>query len=713
MQRFRSCFFHLLLIGFISIVGQVVLLRELSVAFYGIALVYIISIGIWLFWTAAGAMIGRRYMPSATAVSCLFLLAAVLLPAETAFIRGIRFLFGAIPGTYLPFSRQIIAVFLTLFPVGILLGLMFQWAAKRYIAEGRTLAMAYTAESAGAIMGGLVTTLFFQWGIQNFTVMLLCSFLTALSFTVWHRSAGRYIGAVLCGITALGLWQAREADFQMTRWNHPGLLISRDSPYSRITVEGHKGQFAVFENDALSFETESTAAEEFVHIAAIQRDITAQVFVSGGGGEGIVGEILKHGPQSVIYAELNPVLLELIRKYLPETCGKSLEAKNVLVCQADPRRFLKEDERKYDLILLGMSDPDSGQSNRFYTREYFRQCADRLGPGGILAFRLRSSENLWTPFLTYRNRAVYNALTEVFQDVLILPGTTNTVLASDAPLERNPAKLTERFEQRKIKTRLITPAYITYLYTNDRFSQIAKSISAGNAPPNTDASPICYQYSGMIWLSKFIPGMTHQDISVFDPNRIRMISYLCIAGLFGLFLLIRRRETMRRVTLTAVAGFAGMVLETMLILHYQVKNGVLFQNIGILLTVFMAGLTAGSFAVAKIRNPNRLVGRSLLAAFGCLNLIFIAMLNADGFSDIFEISLLMSVTGFVVAGLFAFASLRKIREQNNAVSALYAADMIGGCAGSLLGSLILIPFLGMEHTAILMTLLVSAALFIV
>jgi len=44
-------------IGLISILGQVVLLRELSVSFYGVELVYLLALGIWFFWTA----IGRNY----------------------------------------------------------------------------------------------------------------------------------------------------------------------------------------------------------------------------------------------------------------------------------------------------------------------------------------------------------------------------------------------------------------------------------------------------------------------------------------------------------------------------------------------------------------------------------------------------------------------------------------------------------------------------
>jgi hypothetical protein len=51
---------YLFVVGFVSILGQVVLLRELNVAFYGVELIYTLALGVWLLFSACGAMIGRR-----------------------------------------------------------------------------------------------------------------------------------------------------------------------------------------------------------------------------------------------------------------------------------------------------------------------------------------------------------------------------------------------------------------------------------------------------------------------------------------------------------------------------------------------------------------------------------------------------------------------------------------------------------------------------
>ena len=50
----------LFLTGFVSLIGQIVLLRELNVAFFGVELIYLIALGVWLLLTALGTIAGRR-----------------------------------------------------------------------------------------------------------------------------------------------------------------------------------------------------------------------------------------------------------------------------------------------------------------------------------------------------------------------------------------------------------------------------------------------------------------------------------------------------------------------------------------------------------------------------------------------------------------------------------------------------------------------------
>src|SRR5512136_231904 len=106
----------LLSIGLISILGQAVLLRELNVAFYGIELIYLFALGIWLFWTAIGALLGRRiHVPSHAHLTFLFILFGATLPLDIVFIRSSRLLLGGIPGAYLSFLQQVLITVVSLF----------------------------------------------------------------------------------------------------------------------------------------------------------------------------------------------------------------------------------------------------------------------------------------------------------------------------------------------------------------------------------------------------------------------------------------------------------------------------------------------------------------------------------------------------------------------------------------------------------------------
>lgn len=700
---------HLLIIGLVSILGQAVLLRELSVAFYGIELIYALALGIWLVWTALGAVIGKGNLsPTPGSINRLFFLFSLLLPADVIFIRSIRTLFSEIPGAYLPFADQVLAMSAALLPIGFLSGLIFQWAAKLYVSRGRTLATSYAIESAGGLAGGLCATLFLRYGLQNLAIAILCS-LFALGVALASRGQkNRWLrAAAVCASIFLlvMLWRAGPIDRAMTAWTHPNLLATQDTPYGRITVTQQGSQIAVYDNDALSFETEGTEAEEFVHMAALLHPRPARVLILGGGIEGTVREILKHEPEQVDYVELNPALLTMVVPHLPRDLQEPLHAASVRVSVGDARRFL-DSAGRYDLILIGMPEPASGQSNRYYTLEFFEQCAAHLNPDGIIAFRLKSSENLWTPQQTDRAVSIYRALKAVLPQVQVLPGGTNIFAASRQPLSKDPALLAARLEARGIRSRLVSAPYIRYVYTNDRFTRIARILETGAAPINTDVRPICYQYTLMIWLSKFYPRLAALDLSSLASwsRSHEPILWFAALVLAVLFFFGRRRPRLRRALLVAVVAFVGMVLETLLILHYQVKSGILYQDIGLLLMGFMAGLALGALVTdkwvfARARRKPLWYGFLLSGGLALFSLVTSSEIRSGSVAGLAQTTGFLLITGFLVSAAFAYASLEGVRDQREVVAPLYAADLIGGCLGSLASSLLLIPVAGLVATS--------------
>ena len=330
MRPMTICLFA---IGLISILGQVVLLRELNVAFYGSELIYILALGMWLLWTGLGAAVGRsRHLPSLGRIRWSFLGLSLLFLLDVAFIRGIQRVFGGVPGADLPFSQQLGAIALALLPIGLLLGLQFQWAAKLFVGGSKTLAKAYGIESIGGVAGGAAATLALKVGLPNFTIAALCSLLalaSAVHLTVQHgkrehpsvmlATVSAVVGLLLLAV----LWQGTVIDRQLTTWNYPALLGTRDTPYGRTTVSGLFGQISVFQNGALAFESEGTSAEEFVHLAALQHPGPRAMLVLGGGVEGLLREAERHAPERIDYVDLDRRALELALAHLP---GDHLES---------------------------------------------------------------------------------------------------------------------------------------------------------------------------------------------------------------------------------------------------------------------------------------------------------------------------------------------------------------------------------------------------
>jgi len=716
----------LFIVGLVSIAAQVVLLRELNVAAFGVELVYILALGVWLAATALGALLCRSpRIPRAGLLAVPLFLFAALVPLAAAAARASRMLLGGVPGAYLPFGEQIATILATLLPAGFVSGWLFRRAAGLFVTGGRTVAAAYAIESAGGIAGGLLSTLGIHWGVQNFALAMACSLIAAASPLLLTRGARRsrlrHAAAGLCGLFLLGLALSPLIDRATTRWDHPSLIESRDTPYGRVSITQREAQVSVFLNNALAFETEGTEAEHFVHLAALQHPRPGSILILGGGIGGAVEEALKHGPAAVDSVEIDARLVETVRAHLPPQRGAALESPGVRIITDDPRRFLQAGGR-YDLILIGMPEPSSGAANRFYTAEFFRLCRDRLEAGGIAALRVPSSENRWTPQMTERALSIHAALRSAFEHVLVLPGDTDVVTASAAPLPDDPRILIERYRERGLRSRLISEPFLRYLLTNDRFSEVRETLRTQRSPVNTDTRPICYQLTALLWLSKFFPSVT--GLSFGQIEHLVNASRTWIGAAAGLIVLLliasRRLPALRGALLVGIAGFAGMVLETVLILQYQTRHGVLFRDLGVLITAFMAGLSAGAFslaAAARGRSRYRAIGRPwgivLTAGFVVLGTLVFFQTRSARFTGLGETAGLLAAAGFLVAGLFAFASLRWPSGQEKAVSPLYAADLLGGCAGSVAASLLIVPLAGMDLTAAAMAVLALMALILI
>jgi len=274
--------------------------------------------------------------------------------------------------------------------------------------------------------------------------------------------------------------------------------------------------------------------------------------------------------------------------------------------------------------------------------------------------------------------------------------------------------MADGLDSRHRRTRLVSGPYLGYINQNERNNKIAEALASGTAPANTDIRPICYQFTMLIWLSKFLPGTRFWNFSppVWWSSRAAILLWILALGVPAL-LLSKARWPVRRATLSAVAGFSGMVLEIVVILHFQTKNGILYQDIGILLMAFMAGLALGARAATRKINPDisRKLGIIMLSGLALLSVATGLTINYGRTSGLAGMSGLLFLVGFFTAGVFSYASLRRAEDQRSVITPLYSAVLIGGCVGSIVTTLIIVPIFGLlTATHMLVPLAIFSAL---
>jgi spermidine synthase len=793
VTRGRTLAWALFSVGVTAIVGQILLIRELLATLYGNELLFGTLLAAWLGWGALGAglaVVGRRASaaPGASPMAAGLAAAALLLPAQLALVRGLRAVLGATPGSMLDLGSMVLAVVLLLAPLCLCLGALFAAGTRALVEGGGTPGWAYVWDSIGAVTGGVLFSFVFVRWLNPFqtafliggfdlavaALVLICSAPAEPAEPSGLPSAGSGMSAsrlkvvrrpifpltlvavftlVVLTIAAFPLGRAAQTATLRLQWpdassgTSQSLLFSGDSPYGRLAVQAQGNQRIFYTDGALAFETQSTAPEEVAHLALLAHPSPREVLLIGGGIAGDLREILKEPVDMVTYVELDPLLIETARVYLPAADAAVLDDPRVRTVLTDGRAFVAQRPGpsglgrpgpSYDAIIMDLPEPTTGAVNRFYTEEFFAGAQKLLRPGGILSFRLPSAENYWNPELARRNASIYRTLGSVFPSVTVLPGELDLFLAGNGPTEVDAGVMSERLTQRGIQTRWVTPAYLQDLLTGDRFTK-AQTRLAGETRGriNRDLLPVSYYFSLTQWFARFYPRAGHAYEGITTIRLWWLALPLALA-----VLLARWRRRLALSTVVATVGLAQMLLELVLLFAFQALHGSLYAEVGLIVTAFMAGLALGGAlsnqAIAHSGQASRPTVRQALgavlaamAAYGAvLPLIFrgnpatppllfplLALLGGLLGGAVFPLAaaLWTLAPAAASAGVAGYGSRSASSSGSGqpppaAGGILYSADLAGGCLGALLGAVLFIPILGIPQTCAAIATLALAGL---
>ena len=691
-------------LGLSSIATQLSLLRELLGAFSGNELVLGICLGNWFALTAAGAWVGeaaarlRRPIPVFVAGQ----LAAALIPlAQVAAVRGLRdivFLRGeavGLAGTWLG-SLTLLA------PYCLVAGALLTLGCRIVAEDGGPggIGPVYFADTAGSVAGGALFVFVLVPHFDHFALLCAPAFLNlAVGVHLAWLSRSRallVLGAVLAGGLALGI-TLFDVDSLTTALQHRGerVVLRENSPYGRLIVCDSSGLLIFYENGVPVAATENTTqVEEAVHYAMCQRPLAQRVLLIGGGVAGDAREILRYpSVAEVTYVELDPAIVAAGRRLV----AGNLDDPRIILAAADGRRFVRESRDRFDVVIVDLPDPSTSQLNRYYTAGFFSEARRALKPDGVLAFGLGHYENFAGPELARLLSSARRTLQGAFGRVVMIPGVRVFFLASDGPLEPDVARL---MDASGVHPRLVNRHYLEATLSPDRLADIGRA-AARPAALNTDQNPVLYYYELRRWMSQF--GGTGAAMGA--VLALALAAYLAVLG------------PVPRVIFAA--GFAASGLEIVLLLGFQMIFGSVYRQVGLVVTVFMAGLAAGAWAAGRAA-PRVFAARAL--AFLGLGIAALAVaippilrasqvLDALAGTPIMGQGLILLATlvlAAMVGAQFPLAGAAGGRGAGAAPARLFSADLAGAALGALLVASLLVPLVGLP-TVCLLTAVLNAA----
>ena len=163
-------------------------------------------------------------------------------------------------------------------------------------------------------------------------------------------------------------------------------LFTGQSEFQRIDVfESEEfGRFLTLDGYMMLTERDEFIYHEMItHVPMAVHPNPHTVLVVGAGDGGVIRELTRYDAvQHIDLVEIDPMVVEVSRQYLPQTSCK-LDDPRVHIRYADGLRHVRTCEDKYDIIIVDSTDP-FGPGEDLFSREFYGSCYKALKADGIM-----------------------------------------------------------------------------------------------------------------------------------------------------------------------------------------------------------------------------------------------------------------------------------------------------------------------------------------
>ncbi len=184
----------------------------------------------------------------------------------------------------------------------------------------------------------------------------------------------------------------------MKRWNNGvfkyPVIYSEQSAYQDITITKNDYEFRMYLNGAIQFSSrdEYRYHEALVHLPMMQHANPKNILLLGG-GEGLAArEVLKYTISTIDLVDIDPAIVKLSSNMalINELNQHSLQSDKVTIWNEDAFKFLIESNKKYDVIICDLPDPNSESLAKLYSNAFYQLVINHLNKDGLLVTQATS-----------------------------------------------------------------------------------------------------------------------------------------------------------------------------------------------------------------------------------------------------------------------------------------------------------------------------------
>jgi len=744
-------------LGVFSIISQTMLIREFLVVAYGNELILGILFFNWLTGIFLGALFGAKIADRSTnpllVLVITILVMSLLLPFALGATRFLYALSGTPAGTYIGFIPVSLFSALLIIPLAFFIGLSFPMAARAQMrtkekkgSKTKKIANLYIIEALGFLAGGLLYTFVLAGRVNPFAQVALAVLPPLITCSIMLLRSKHYVTqAMLLILLTLnftflipGVNNRLDSFTVNKRWQHAAplpLVYNLDSRYQNIAVS------QLLDQNNLYLNTRFTAAfpdpEENRILAAhlyCQHPGPKEILVMGDALTGLGEYLLKYDIRRVVSLEFDPMVMHTILKFMPQAGMAIFKDPRFDLQIRDGRKYVRDMIRsniKFDIIFLNLPEPSTLLLNRFYTRDFFLSLSGILNEGGVIAFRITSSENYASGLVSDYTATLYRTAASVFPEVVVAPGEHNFIFAGTqrGQVSLDPEVLAARYTASGAKPEKLAMIFYS-LYPTEKTAFINQTLyhSPGHSI-NQDDRPIANFYYSKI-MGWYAGGKLPEILEGLEGLTLTHLGFFFLALLIlriGYLFLPRsprdRVKVLKSHTLLAVftMGLVGISLELMIIYTFQNIFGYIYQVIGLIIAVFMLGLPLGALLsrglLRKTRNKikaqsritRRLIFLHFLMIIPTLALAGVShWLNGVSLHNQAIIFVITCLTGCAVGMVFPLAIHIYLGYKENigeAAGFVDAYDHLGAAVGALLLGTLLLPLIGVVNVCILLVIL--------